>query len=92
MAERRDKDEIERSPRRPMAPKSPSAMTAALPSEEPNEPNLGQQRRELARQVEELASTLHYMGTGHPQRQATEQRLGQLRAMLSQMAAADQHG
>lgn len=92
MTDRADKDVIERAPRPPTAPKSPSDMTAALPAQEPNEPSLGQQRRELMRQIEELESTLHYMGTGHPQRQETDQRLAHLRAMLIQMVAAERSG
>ena len=57
--------------------------TAELPTSEPVGRSLHEQRADLQRLIYELDGTLKYMGTGHPQRAATEARRAQLVTMLT---------
>jgi hypothetical protein len=87
MADRSDKDELERQTTSPGMPKIGSSGMAALPVDEPGQRSIEEQRRDLLRVIEELDGALRYMGNGHPQRNATEKRLEHLRAMLAQVEA-----
>src|SRR4051812_28968849 len=50
---------------------------------EPQGVPLASKRSDLVVQITELEGCLYYMGTGHPQREATRRRLDSLKALLT---------
>lgn len=56
-----------------------------LPLGEPETDDLKARRRDLLENIEELAGTFKYMGTGHPRYGDTKLHLLHLRSILEQM-------
>ena len=84
MPDRPDKDQLVRS----VGPSKGTTSTtrgAALPTREPKDRPLAEQRAALERQVEELEGVVRYMGAAHPQRQASQAKLERLKEMLKQV-------
>jgi len=86
MSERGDKDRMERGPTPGVSMAPPTPTT--LPTVEPEDRSLQDQRADLVHMIDEIEGTLRYMGGAHPQRRATEQRLASLTQMLVQIDAA----
>jgi hypothetical protein len=63
-------------------PRMAAPKNVGLPVEAKDGRSLGDQRDELLVQIDELESTLRYMGANHPQRAASEAQLKQVRYLL----------
>ncbi len=66
----------------------PPPLRHDLPLSEPDGSDLQARRQDLLHNIEELMSIFQYMGTGHPEHQATKMRLEQMRTMLAQLDMA----
>jgi hypothetical protein len=76
-----------REAKKPLGAPTARAPATSLPAESDGR-SLKDQRDELLVQIDEVESTLRFMGQSHPKRVETESMLKQLRTMLQALDAS----